>query len=392
VDNRGKLQIWDIRTGEVVAHAPLSSSIPSQPRNEARFAPPSLGLLSNRNQNGEGGLRLWELVRPLGRTFDFGPLLAATETEARFVDALLFSPDERRLVCSVPNPSSPWVIDLERPDAAPVAFSGNAGACVFAFSPDGKQLGCVSRTGKGQRWQLPSTVAAPAVAKAGAGIAALTFNASQQPLAVVDARNALQVVNLDTGEAFAASELPPVRIRENAFSTLNRTVRLSRDGGHLVWLEKQGTGYAVKVLDLQTRSVVFTTSLPGPGQCSTLADKALRVAVGQDQQILVYDPHEGQLLAALQGHEATLADLAFDRSGQLLASAARDGTVRLWEPTTGELFVTFHTGQETLARVALSPGGRWLATGDARGRVRLWDLAEVRRNLREAGLDWSSPR
>jgi tetratricopeptide (TPR) repeat protein len=53
--------------------------------------------------------------------------------------------------------------------------------------------------------------------------------------------------------------------------------------------------------------------------------------------------------------------------------------------------VTLHTGQRRLSQLALSPSGRWLATGDWEGGVRLWDLAEARRQLKGANLDWDAP-
>jgi WD40 repeat protein len=227
--------------------------------------------------------------------------------------------------------------------------------------------------------------------KTRSNVVAVAFNAQGQQIAVVDDSKALQVVNLDTGEAFAPTKHPLVRIPKWSFSALNRILRLSRDGKYLVFLDKPGTQPAVQVVDLQTRSVVFTAPVPGPCQCAALAEEARRIAVGQRQHILVYDPWDGRLIATLKGHEDDLADLTFDRSGQVLASVAYDGTVRLWDPATGELFVTFHTGQKTFSRVSLSPTGRWLATGDTQGQVRLWDLAEVRRHLQEAGLDWSAP-
>jgi tetratricopeptide (TPR) repeat protein len=48
-------------------------------------------------------------------------------------------------------------------------------------------------------------------------------------------------------------------------------------------------------------------------------------------------------------------------------------------------------GVPSVARLALSPSGRWLAVADAAGQIRVWDLAEARRRLHQAGLDWTAP-
>src|SRR5262249_3076846 len=74
------------------------------------------------------------------------------------------------------------------------------------------------------------------------------------------------------------------------------------------------------------------------------------------------------------------------------SASPADRTVRLWNPATGEELAAFvYTGPGVLTWVALSPTGRWLATGDSGAQVRLWDLAEARRQLRQAGLDWPAP-
>jgi WD40 repeat protein len=111
--------------------------------------------------------------------------------------------------------------------------------------------------------------------------------------------------------------------------------------------------------------------------------------LGERSQVTVYHPRSGKPAVTLKV-PAEVTDLAFDRTGNLLASLSSvEGAVRLWDPATGELLATFPTGQRTPTRVALGPGGRWLATGDAEGQVRVWDVAEARRRLRDAGLDWS---
>jgi WD40 repeat protein/tRNA A-37 threonylcarbamoyl transferase component Bud32 len=167
---------------------------------------------------------------------------------------------------------------------------------------------------------------------------------------------------------------------------------LSGDGTHLALLEAGEGQTTLKVIDLATRSNLFTERRPGSIPCFSVADGARLVAVSSGKEILVYDPHTRKQVATLDTQGPDVSALAFSASGQQLASmSSADGTVRLWAPATGELLATFHTGRKQLARVALSPTGRWLAAADSeRGQVLLWDLHEVRRRLAEARLDWST--
>jgi tetratricopeptide (TPR) repeat protein len=74
----------------------------------------------------------------------------------------------------------------------------------------------------------------------------------------------------------------------------------------------------------------------------------------------------------------------------MASESAEDGAVRLWNPASAETLAIYPTTQKSVQQLALSPSGRWLATGGD-GLIRLWDLANARRQLKEAGLDWSTP-
>ena len=53
-----------------------------------------------------------------------------------------------------------------------------------------------------------------------------------------------------------------------------------------------------------------------------------------------------KLLRTLEGHTDTVYSVAFDPTGQTLASGSDDNTVKLWEPASGKLLRTLegHTG------------------------------------------------
>ena len=79
------------------------------------------------------------------------------------------------------------------------------------------------------------------------------------------------------------------------------------------------------------------------------------------------------------------AQLMFTPDGRAfwLARDARNASQH--NAQTFETFLPLPTGTTPLA---LSPDGRCLAVSVDARRLQVWDLAEVRRRLRELGLDW----
>jgi hypothetical protein len=65
-----------------------------------------------------------------------------------------------------------------------------------------------------------------------------------------------------------------------------------------------------------------------------------------------------------------------------------DRTVYPWDLATGGELVRWDGHDTAVAALAFDPTGRALASGDAVGSVKLWDLAYLRRELSQLGLDW----
>lgn len=78
---------------------------------------------------------------------------------------------------------------------------------------------------------------------------------------------------------------------------------------------------------------------------------------------------------APQGHGMSVMSLAFDPTGQFLASASNDRTVRIWRVQTRNTtaVLTGHNGP--VNALAYSPDGLRLVTGGADGLLNLWDVA-----------------
>jgi WD40 repeat protein len=166
---------------------------------------------------------------------------------------------------------------------------------------------------------------------------------------------------------------------------------LSRDGEYCGTVGGDERERFVKVYRLADGAELISSASPGQFTAVRLAEQARLVAFVSQKEIAIYDPHAGKKVSNLEGDFSRLGDIAFDGTCQILATVSWDNRdIRLWDTASGRLLAMFPSGHtDPITGIDLSPTGRWLATGDIQGNVRLWDLAEVRRRLRQAGLDWA---
>ena len=103
---------------------------------------------------------------------------------------------------------------------------------------------------------------------------------------------------------------------------------------------------------------------------------------GFDPELHLFDSSSGDLLFDLEGHRSTIFSLAFNKDGNLLASASDDGTVRMWDTQTGEqLAVLDIPGANS---VGFSPDGTLLATAGFGDVLRLWRVPKETTGTKDA--------
>jgi WD40 repeat protein/DNA-binding SARP family transcriptional activator len=94
----------------------------------------------------------------------------------------------------------------------------------------------------------------------------------------------------------------------------------------------------------------------------------------------VWDARTGTHVTALEGHAGIISDVAFDATGERVATASTDGSVRIWDPHTGEQQLALRLAPpQGAGSVSFGPDGTRLVTtwGDDITRVSTLDLDEL---------------
>src|SRR5262249_49443588 len=100
-------------------------------------------------------------------------------------------------------------------------------------------------------------------------------------------------------------------------------------------------------------------------------------------------PYDHNVTSVISALASTCYTVAFNRDGDLLASAHDYGIVRLWEVSTGQELRHFEGHTDSVRSVAFSPDGHYVVSGSVDDTVRLWEVS-TGQELRhfEGHTDW----
>lgn len=98
-----------------------------------------------------------------------------------------------------------------------------------------------------------------------------------------------------------------------------------------------------------------------------------RIAIGDGSTVRIWDADSRAPVAALEGHQHYIFDLAWSPQGDLIVSASEDGTVKVWGVSNGIQLHSFYPAAGNVRSVAVSPDGKYVAGGTSSGQIPIWN-------------------
>lgn len=161
------------------------------------------------------------------------------------------------------------------------------------------------------------------------------------------------------------------------------SVAFNPNGGTIASAELSGTislwethtGKRAEVLNRHTAGVNQIVFSPDGGTlASASSDKTVQLWDASIRENSLWESFFGKRNKVLRGHTRAVTSVAFNPSGDMLASASWDSTIRLWNARNGKHIKTVRGHTFGVRSVAFSPDGRTLASGGDNNTVLLWDV------------------
>jgi len=323
--------------------------------------------------------------------------------------SIAFHPDDRTLA-AMTTAEKVWFWNLERRDAEPrsLELAGVGLERGLAYSPDGRYLATAIGQKTIRLWDAATLEPIYDLKGHVAGIGALAFASSTRlisggwdrtirvwdlssipdrvppPLVLRGHRGFVTSVSTDRGgqRIVTAGMDHTARLwkvdaapADESTATGGLEVHCLAYSPKGILLASGGPDKIVRIRDRVAASVIELIGHAGYNNAVAFNPSGQELATGDENGVvLIWDVGRRRVTRTLRGHTKAITGLAFSPGGQVLASSSEDGSVRLWNAQTGDEsgLLAGHDGK--VHALAFSPDGRRLASTGADRTVRLWDV------------------
>lgn len=102
---------------------------------------------------------------------------------------------------------------------------------------------------------------------------------------------------------------------------------------------------------------------------------AVVVGSGEDGTVKIWDYESGEFERSMRGHSDAVQSIAFDSSGNMMASCSADLSVKLWDFQTYECCKTLQGHEHNVSGVCFIPPGDYLASCSRDNTIKIWEAA-----------------
>jgi serine/threonine protein kinase/WD40 repeat protein len=229
--------------------------------------------------------------------------------------------------------------------------------CNLKFSPDARLLATQGRLAiPAQVWDVQTGKLLWKVDAGARSWRNIDFSSDSKQLALPGPNGAVVIYEAASGAEIKrfGSGQPPLCVR---FHPLGSKIA--------VWQSEE-----LQIVDLESDAVSLRIPVASNYATFEWSPNGDRLAVASNFDVLVFDARTGKLSVTCKGHVGSIISVAFNHSGNLLASTSWDRTTRLWNPQSGRQLLLANGYGTTFSR-----HDRWLSFGAFGSVVGRWEVS-----------------
>jgi WD40 repeat protein len=344
------IKIWDLETGEclqtLAEHQQIVTAIDFHPQGHK--------LVSG---SFDTTIKIWDL--------ESGLCLQTIQQHSKTVIDVLFSPNGQQMI-SASQDLTVRLWDKGHDWQCIKVLHGHENIIwSIALNAQGTTLITSDQSGIMKFWDVLTGQCVRTVSSVARAFRAVAFHPNGKLLASSSEDRQIRLWDLETHECLSTIAAHEMAVWQIAFSPCGKFLASGGfDGVVKLWdvVENCRLQAHAKPLQISSGLIVAVTFHP-----------ILKIlATGGAEQTSLWNYQTGELLHIIDCPE--IGDLAFDPTGQFLATASHDSAIKLWNITTGKCHHTFLGHQSENWAVAFHPQGQLLASGGEDPEIRLWDL------------------